>query len=275
MSPEDYLSPGVNMDWILFVAKKVLASLTGPVGAVLAMWFLAVVLWRRRPQSRAAYWLTVAGGVVLLISSMSVTSFLLMRSLEQKAGPYANAGDLSQNGVKFIVVLGGGVRHGETQPIHALACDSLSRLMEGIRLWKKMPGSRLVLSGGRYSSKVLTTAEAMAMVARELGVPPEALILESDSWDTEDQARLLKPILGTGSFALVTSAYHMNRSLTNFRRMGLSPVAAPVGFESRRFVVDYGSFLPSAVGLLETQRALHEYAGTIWLSVKDFVTRRQ
>jgi uncharacterized SAM-binding protein YcdF (DUF218 family) len=262
------------MDWILFVTKKVLASLTGPLGAVLAMWFAACVLWRRRPQSRTAPWLMVAAGIVLLISSMSFTGFLLMRSLEQKAGSYADPGNLSRKGVEFIVVLGGGVRHGETQPVHALACDSLSRLMEGMRLWKQMPGSRLVLSGGRYSSKVLTTAEAMSMVARELGIPPEALILESESWGTEDEARLLKPILGTGSFALVTSAYHMNRSLASFRRMGLNPIAAPVGFESSRFVVDFGCFLPSAAALLDTQRALHEYVGMLWLSVKDLAKRQ-
>jgi len=263
------------MHWILFVAKKVLSSLTGPVGVVLIMWFAALVLWRRRPQSRAAFWLIIAAGTILLVSSMSLTSFLLMRPLEQKAGSYADTEALSRKGVKFIVVLGGGVRHGDPQPIHLLACDSLSRLMEGIRLWKRIPESRLVLSGGRYSSKVLTTAEAMAIVARELGVPPEVMILESESLDTEDEARLLKPILGTSGFALVTSAYHMHRSLTNFRRIGLNPVPAPVGFEFSRFVVDFSSFLPSAAGLHDTQKALREYVGTFWLSVKDTIHKQK
>lgn len=263
------------MDWFLFVTKKVVSCLISPVGAVIAIWLAAAVLWLSRPRSRAVPWLFLTAGALLLISSMSVTGFLLTRSLEQKAGSYADAEELSRNGVKFIVVLGGGVRHGETQPMHAAACDSLSRLLEGIRLWKRAPECKLVLSGGRYSSDVFTSAEAMAMAARELGVPPETLILESESWDTEDEARMLKPVLGTSKFALVTSAYHMNRSLITFRRMGLNPIPAPAGFESRRFVMNFGAFLPSATALLETQRALHEHVGTFWLSVKDIVKRHR
>jgi len=136
-------------------------------------------------------------------------------------------------------------------------------------LWKAMPDSKLVLSGGTLSPRKIATGLGMALLARELGVPEDAIVLENQSWDTQDEARLLKPILGKNRFALVTSAYHMRRSVLIFKRMGLDPIPAPADFMTKgSFQLGVRAFLPCPTALELSQTAIHEYVGTLWFTIK-------
>jgi len=256
------------MDQALFLVKKVVSTFVYPVGSALLLWMAGLVLLKARPRSRAGFFLVLAGGLWLFIAALPATAVLLMRPLETRAGSYADPRQLSNAGVKCIVVLGGDIRGGELTAADRIACSSLVRVMEGIRLWRGIPGGRLVLSGGSYSTELMPSAEGMAALAAESGVPHEAIVKESLSLDTDDEARLLSPILGKESFALVTSACHMRRSLLIFRRMGLNPVPAPADFAVKK--VDFGlrSFLPAASSLEMTHTAIHEYAGTLVVLIK-------
>jgi uncharacterized SAM-binding protein YcdF (DUF218 family) len=157
-------------------------------------------------------------------------------------------------------------------PADRAACSSLVRCMEGVRLWKRLPAAKLVLSGGTLSSQKMSTAQGMALVAQDLGVPREATILETESWDTADEAEFLKPVLGKSPFALVTSASHMWRSLIIFRRVGLFPIPAPADFEARKLGVEFETLLPSTSSLVTSQKAVHEYLGVCLILFKDLVS---
>ena len=130
--------------------------------------------------------------------------------------------------MEYIVVLGGTSFTNEMS-----ASDiwdrSVLRLLEGVRLWKDMPGAKLVLSGGAPSS-----AEVMAVLPMRLQVPRESLILETRALDTDDEANLFKPIVGDTPFALVTSASHIPRALRLFRSNGMNPLPCPCDFRAKR-----------------------------------------
>lgn len=213
------------------------------------------------------------GAVWLWLMSMPVTGFFLLHSLEAQAGKYADPIELSRNGVKYIVVLGGDLRAGQLTSADRIAYTSLVRLMEAIRLWKEVPGSRLALSGGRLSEKVMTTADGMALLAQELGVPRDAIVLEAESWDTEEEAELLKPTLGTDRFALVTAARHIPRSMMLFRAKGLNPIPAPADFETAEFIFAFNSLLPKVHGLEMSQDAIHEYLGMCMATIRQSILR--
>lgn len=256
------------MDQLLFLAKKVVSTVVYPVGTSLSLWIVGLVLWKARPRNRTGFLLVLAGGLWLLTAALPATAVLLLRPLETKAGSYADPRQLRNDGVEYIVVLGGDLRGGELTAADRIAYSSLVRVMEGIRLWRGLPGSRLVLSGGRYSAELLPSAEGMAAMALESGVPPSAIVKESLSLDTDDEARLLSPILGKKAFALVTSACHMRRSLLIFRRTGLNPIPAPADFEAQQFSFGLISLLPGAHGLEMTHKAIHEYVGTLVVLMK-------
>src|SRR3990172_233550 len=98
--------------------------------------------------------------------------------------------------VRWIVVLGGGHISDPKIPITSqLSGASLVRLVEAIRLHNQIPGSKLVLSEGKVFDPV-SGAETMAEVAKSIGVKQEDLILESESKDTIDEARIIRSIVG-------------------------------------------------------------------------------
>ncbi len=255
------------MDEIWFVAKKLISRLVFPVGLVLVLG-VAGGLWRGlRPRSRAGSWLMALAGLLLFLLASPLVSHWLMASLEARAGDYADPARLAALGVRQVVVLAGGMNQGDLTPGDRLGRHTLKRLLEGLRLWRALPGSRLILSGGSYLGQ--PEAVAMAALARELGAPEEALVLETTSWDTEDQARVLAQRLGREPFALVTSASHLPRSLLLFRAYGAHPQPAPADFSARDWAWNYEVVMPTAAALAGSEAAFYEYVGLTWLRLRD------
>jgi len=251
---------------LLFVSKKILARLFFPVSVALLLGVAGIILRCRR--GIALFLLSVAI-LWLLIFSFPITGLMLIRSLESRAGNYADPKALSALGVRHIVVLSSGFREGNLSHADRLG-SSVLRLLEGVRLWKAMPRSKLVLTGGIIPglNTEVSIARAMADLALGLGVPKEAMILESESWTTEDQARLVAPIVGKNSFALVTSGYHMPRSVLIFQREKLCPVKAPCDFFARKILVHYDTLIPNADGLRLSQIATQEHLVGWWVQLK-------
>ena len=100
--------------------------------------------------------------------------------------------------------------------------------MQGIRLFRRGLAPRLVLLGPEYDGAV--EAEIRARYAVDLGVPPQALVVEAGGLSTRDEARLVAARLGPGpaSILLVTGVNHMPRARAVFEREGMTVAPAPV-----------------------------------------------
>ncbi|MEW5913807.1 MAG: ElyC/SanA/YdcF family protein [Thermodesulfobacteriota bacterium] len=255
---------------VWFVIKKLLSRLLFPVGQVLVLWLVGAVIWLRRPERRLGPVLLLAAGLLLLLYSLPAVGGLLLYGLEARNWHYADPARLQGSGVRYIVVLSGSLRDGELSKADRLGSTTLLRVMEGVRLWRGMPGSKLVLSGGSFFLDV-TAGGAMAALARELGVPAGAMLVEDASWDTDDQAQRLAALLGQQPFALVTSASHLPRALVTFRAHGLKPLPAPADFYTKGRKLTLYSFLPQLGGLKASETAIYEYLGLTWLWLKDLV----
>jgi uncharacterized SAM-binding protein YcdF (DUF218 family) len=256
------------MNWILFWLKKLLSALILPLGTSLVLLSFGVYFLFRKPTHRTGLGFVLAGLLWLLIMSNPLIAVKLIGSLEKEAGNYAQYEELHAKGIRYIVVLGGDVRTGELSSTDRLATSSLLRVLEGVKLWKNVPGATLVLSGGSIAAHKMSTAEAMANFAMELGVPNTSIKLEAKSWDTDDEARELARLLGKKPFALVTSASHMLRSVMIFRRRGMNPVPAPSDFEARPGAETFFP-LPSTGSLFQSSKAIHEYIGITLVLIKN------
>ena len=167
------------------------------------------------------------------------------------------------------MVLGGGSRADKTlTPEDRLGDASLKRLLEGVRLSRLLPQSRLVLSGGDYQG-ISPDALIMQQVALDQGVPRDKIMLEAASVDTADQAKLLRDRLGQDPFYLVTSASHMTRAMRMFIRSGTQPIAAPTDFRAIWAPFQFIDFFPQAGTLANTERAFYEYLGLWWAQIRD------
>jgi len=258
----------------MFLLKKIIGSMLLPLPACLLISFLGVfLLWRGRKVVTGKILVTLGLVSLALMSYLPVSRAIddpLKNPFEAYMPERTSIPDpAAEGGIEFIVVLAGGHAADPSIPVTGwLTCHSLLRLMEGVRIFRQHPGSKLVLSGcGAFDP--VPEAQVMADVGRFLGVDRRHIILESGSNDTKDQARLIRPIVGDRPFVLVTSAVHMRRSMALFRNQGMRPIPAPAGMtRDREPVVTPAWFFPNVDALQDSTAAVHEYLGLAWAKLK-------
>jgi uncharacterized SAM-binding protein YcdF (DUF218 family) len=210
---------------------------------------------KRRRAGNAVLFLTV---IFAYLSSTGLLGKAMMAPLERAYPPLPDP-QLPQ--VKFVSVLGSAYHPREDIPVTAsLDSDGLARIVEGMRLLRRLPQAQLVVSGGPPGPKA--PARGYARVARELGVSEDRLIvIERDTRDTASETRQVAARIGSEPFLLVTSADHMPRAMRLMRRAGGNPIPAPA--TQRVGPLDAIDFLPRAEGLEGTERAFYEYTGLL------------
>ena len=255
----------------MFMVKKIVAPFFYPVSLCLGVLILGLFfLWATRRQ-RLGKVLVTLWTVLLLLLSLPFISRETVTPLERRypallhPDKIAWQGHDSEASTKWIVVLGGGHVSDPRLPADSqINTAPLRRIVEGVRLYKAIPGSKLLLSGGGVFDPV-PEAEVMAQLAVLLGVKPQDILKEPDSRDTADEAEIIAKMIGRESFILVTSAAHMPRSMALFRRQGLQPIPAPADFRAPKTQSsDPASFFPGVGSLGQTHIALHEYMGLAW-----------
>lgn len=246
----------------MLLFKKLVAPLFFP----LPFCFLLIaaglaLLWFTRRQ-KAGKVIATSGFALLVVLSYGWITTPLLQAIE-RVHPPAAAADV--DGAKWVVVLGGGTFSDPALPITARVTGAtLARLVEGIRLHRQIPGSRLLLSG----SAVFGTgsdAESMQAIALALGVAPQSMVLDDESPDTESQAVNVARIVKGEPCLIVTSAFHMRRSLGLFANAGVKAVPAPTHYVAqgnRGF--SPSDLYPGLGGLVTAQIVENEYLGIAW-----------
>ena len=250
----------------MFVFKKIVTLLLMPLSFCLGVLGIGILLlWVRRRVGAARIAATL-GYLALTALSFSAVADQFIKPLETRYPPLQDTGGMKD--VKWVVVLGGGHTSNPALPPNSqIGNSSLARLIEGIRIHRELPGSKLLLSGGAVFDPV-PEAETMAAVARMLGVNPEGIVLESQSQDTGQQSRFVQGIIRNDRFVLVTSAIHMPRAMRVFEQKGLKPIPAPTEFgDWMRKESSPKQFFPGAGELRKVEAALHEYLGLFWAKV--------
>ena len=172
----------------MFILKKLVSRFFFPLSLVLELLLLGIVLKKSRTK------VILAGVAILYLFSFSPFGYFILRPLEGQYVPISSS-NLNKE-VQWIVVLGGGSREDKAlTPEERLRDASLRRLLEGVRLSRLLPQSRLVLSGGDYQ-EISPDALIMQQVALDQGVARDRIIVETASLDTGDQANFLRDRLG-------------------------------------------------------------------------------
>jgi len=250
----------------MFILKKIVTLLLMPMSLCLGVLGVGILLlWMRRRIGAAKIVLTF-GVLVLAALSLSAVANQFNKPLETWYPPLLDAGGIKD--VKWVVVLGGGhTSNPELQPNAQIGSSSLARLVEGIRIHRALPESKLLLSGGAVFDPV-PEAVTMAAVARMLGVSPDDMVLESQSQDTGQQSQFVQGIVQNEQCILVTSAIHMPRAMRVFEQKGMKPIPAPTDFgDWMRKENSPNQFFPRAGELRKVEAALHEYLGLLWARV--------
>lgn len=258
----------------MFFIKKLLSAFLSPMPLGLGIVAAGLILlWFTRRQRAGRIVVTVGFGL-LAVFGFSGFGDLFLRPLENDFQPVLVEGragplDAKAREARWIVVLGGGHSLNPNLPPNSeLSEMTLARLIEGLRLKKQLPRAKMVLSGG-FGQDGRTHADLLAGVAVAMGFPREDLVLEKRTWDTADEARLISATIGTDPFILISSASHLPRAVSLFRKQGRDPLPSPTDY----WVIDtpgveLNDFFPSASGVAKLEKAWHEYLGRAWSTMR-------
>jgi uncharacterized SAM-binding protein YcdF (DUF218 family) len=135
-----------------------------------------------------------------------------------------------------------------------------------IGLMRKFPNFELIFSGGegRLVPTGTTEAELAGVFFSELGVDMKRVTLESNARTTRENAKRVAALLGERCkqpWLLVTSAWHMPRSMAEFQAVGCNVTAYPVDFRTGKETPWTEYSMVSS--LMAWQTALHELLGMV------------
>lgn len=122
------------------------------------------------------------------------------------------------------IVLGAAVAGDEPTPVFE------ERLRHAVSLYETAQVPLLVMTGGKAPGDTLAESEAGRACALAHGVPPDAIVIETDSHTTEENFIYARPLLagaGAERVLVVSDPLHMRRAMRMAEDIGLDAHPSP------------------------------------------------
>jgi uncharacterized SAM-binding protein YcdF (DUF218 family) len=243
-----------------FVLSKILLVLIFPFTWILLLLIIALVS-KNNKYKRCSLRIAIAM-LVLFTNPFLFNQFAQSWDLP----PYKDDG----KNYSCVIVLGGfstGSYNGD-----GFFTSASDRFIQGIKLLSTKKATHLLVSGGTGSLLPDEFREA-AWVKKQLhefNYPDSAILIENASRNTKENAKFSKAMLEKAKlkppYLLVTSAFHMRRSLMIFKKMGVNVVPYPANYMVRRKVIA-SDFIPAADVLSSWNIYIKEVVGYVANSI--------
>jgi uncharacterized SAM-binding protein YcdF (DUF218 family) len=249
-----------------YIVSKLFTYLVLPPGIFIVMFLLASLFAKK---FKAIFFLFAVS--FYLLSNSYVANWLL-KPLE---APFNKPLHVNKN-VDAIVVLGGGSVAGSANL--PLANDAYKRAMWGLMIASSQNLPLYFSGAGTY--KEYTEADAfmdsMNEIKTNLHVNNISLHVETKSLDTYQNAMFSKQMfleqgIEKPTIYLVTSAYHMKRSIALYKHFGFNIIPAATGFKISNKPKTSWDYLPNIGAFSSSYTALHEYAGLLSLILRGII----
>ena len=219
----------------MFFLGKVLGLITQPLVWVAALLLVSVLILRRKPGWGRG--LVNAALAVLLLMGWLPLPDLGLRALENRYAEIATGADLS--GYAGVVLLGGAMGSGNVAQAHMqpVINGMGERMSVTAALLLRHPNLPVIFTGGEGA--LLGTGPSEAERAKvffdSLGIAANRVRYESVSRNTFENAILtaqMPDVNKTEKWLLLTSAWHMPRSIATFEKAGWNVTAYPVDYRT-------------------------------------------
>lgn len=248
------------MDTLFWVLSKVVWAVLSPDHffiLLLSFGFLALLLNRQR---LAKWFIGLPTLAFLVITFLPINDWLLypLESRFQKP--------VLPEHIDGIIVLGGAE---DSALSHAwdefVGNDGMERLTTTARLAKQFPNAKVVFSGGsgRITEQHFNESKISRSFLIEQGITPSRIQLEGASRNTFENVKNTIQVIQPQSdenWILVTSAFHMPRSVGIFNRFDWQVIPYPTAYLSRP--LEY-----QQIGL----PMFHEHMFYTWIGVREWI----
>lgn len=251
------------MDTFFWMLSKILWSLASPEKVVLILLFVGTVLiWTKR--QKLGRWLVSMSALIFLVFTLLPINILLLKPLEER---FSAPTELPAN-ISGIIVLSGPERSVITR---TRGQPSLSggaeRLTTFVALARRYPKARLIYAGGVGSLfyQDFKSNETARKFFIQLGLNLNRVLFDTEARNTFENAVNTFNLLGQqtkGDWILITSAFHMPRSIGVFRKAGWNVIPYPVDYQTSG-IWGYDWSVGILDNIIAFSKGLHEWLGLI------------
>lgn len=253
---------------MFFILSKVLDFLLSPF-----LWIFLILLYaffcKRSVRKKRAL---LVGLLLLFFFS---NSFIANKAFHAWEGDPVSLSTLKDYNTAIVLTGVASYRKGYADRI--FFGKGADRVLHTVQLYKLAKVKKILISGGSgaLSGEKIAEADQLKLVFRFCGVPDSDIILENKSRNTKESSRYTKSLIDSmginGDFLLVTSAFHMPRSVGCFEKAGLNVDAYPVDFYSNDEENDLEEFIvPSVDAISKWTILIHEVFGYLVYKVMGY-----
>jgi uncharacterized SAM-binding protein YcdF (DUF218 family) len=209
--------------------------------------------------------------VGLYVVSAPVFPNTLMRWIETRYAVPALSVQVAGNDRLIVVLTAGWSRATADGYDSKISEAGWERTWAAVQLWRRIGGT-LLFTGAPTPDGRDSAAAGMARMARELGVPGQAILTEPASLSTYENFAYSQPLIERhgGEVWLITSALHMPRAMAVARKMGVTPIAYPCDFRAQERI-GWWQWLPSNSGPVMFEKVLHELLGMLLYRLRGWI----
>jgi uncharacterized SAM-binding protein YcdF (DUF218 family) len=254
---------------MFFFLSKTVSFLLMPLSLVFLFWVASLLI--KRPRLKKIFFWTGMG--LLLFFSNGFIANAVMRAWELRPVPFA---DMKPH--QLGVVLTGATNSNPETKDRVYFHKGADRVTHTVQLYKLGLLKKILISGG--SGKLTGQGEPEANQFRNamlmMGVDSAAILIENQTRNTHESAMAVKPILDSLGFSadqclLVTSAFHMRRSLACYRKVGVNLQPFPTDYYTHALQFSIDEWIPSAEAIVIWTKLVREWVGFVAYKVAGYV----
>jgi uncharacterized SAM-binding protein YcdF (DUF218 family) len=249
---------------LFFFLSKTIGKMLLPTNFLIGVGVIGVLLLATRLASFGRR-LMIFSILLLAICGFSPVGNWLLYPLESRFPAW----DAARGAPDGIIILGGSI-DADLSVAHggAVVRSEADRIIAAAALARQYPNARILFTGGSANliSNDAREADYAGALFESLGIPKARLMTERRSRNTQENAEFSKAMAAPKSgerWLLVTSAFHMPRSVGLFRKAGFTVEPYPVNWRvgGRGDLLAFSSLADEGLG--RTEIALREWIGLI------------
>lgn len=252
---------------MLFTLMKIVTWLLSPLGVAL-LGVAAGAALVRREKTRVGWAVILCAWLWLWVWS-SPWCFALVGGALERQYPSVNVATLPR--ADAIVVLGGGMGSATKLTVYPELYPGADRGWQAARCFHAGKAPVIIFSG-------VGEGPGMRRFLMDLGVPAAKIVLETESKNTYENSLFTRKKLEeikAKRVILVTSAWHMRRSVMTFKKMGVEVIPSGCDYEAlsmkawlKPTMILY--YLPTPDALAKNSAAVKEHIGywAYWLYLR-------
>ena len=247
---------------MFFILSKILDLFISPAIWIVGL-LLASYLFRKRKSSLSSK-LFLSGLISLLIFTNPFIVNLVMNRWEVKA----YSAEEIKSPYEVGIVLGGSTRYYDNDSKRMVFSSSADRLMQAVELYHKGKIKKIFLSGGSgfVNFQEWKESEKLFPLLVNNGVKPEDILMENNSRNTYENAVETAAVLKnkgiTSKSLLITSAFHMRRSIACYEQANINVAAYAVDSRSGGAMYTLDRLIqPDPEALVAWDLLTHEWVG--------------